>query len=164
MKLFYSLFAAVLIVSAPVYAREQAPEAKQSVSKSEKPDVQLALSEWKAAVESASLDDIMKLYDKNAIMISTFAQEPLTKHEQIIGYFKKVIVNPDIKVDIEDSHPRIFGNVAVNSGSYTLSYTQEGETVSIPARYSFVYVLQGGKWLIVDQHSSRVPLPDKEEK
>ena len=164
MKLFYSLFAAVLIVSAPVYAREQAPEAKQSVSKSEKPDVQLALSEWKAAVESASLDDIMKLYDKNAIMISTFAQEPLTKHEQIIGYFKKVIVNPDIKVDIEDSHPRIFGNVAVNSGRYTLSYTQEGETVSIPARYSFVYVLQGGKWLIVDQHSSRVPLPDKEEK
>ena len=106
----------------------------------------------------------MKLYDKNAIMISTFAQEPLTKHEQIIGYFKKVIVNPDIKVDIEDSHPRIFGNVAVNSGRYTLSYTQEGETVSIPARYSFVYVLQGGKWLIVDQHSSRVPLPDKEEK
>ena len=158
---FYSLLAFLLFSSQPAIAREQAPEVKQGVSRqSDKPDIQAALIDWKAAVESASFDDIMKLYDKHAIMISTFAQNPMTKREQIAGYFKKVIVNPDIKIDIEESHPRIFGNFAINSGRYTLSYTQEGEPISIPARFSFAYALEGGKWLIVDQHSSRVPLPE----
>jgi len=161
---FYVLLAAALLVTTPVMAREQAPEIMQNIAKqSNKPDVQVALTDWKVAVESASLDDIMKLYDKHAVMISTFAQDPMTKREQIVAYFKKVVVNSDIKVEIEDSHPRVFGNVAVNSGRYILSYTEEGEPVSIPARFSFVYALEGGKWLIVDQHSSRVPLPTEKK-
>jgi uncharacterized protein (TIGR02246 family) len=161
---FLSLVVVALVMASPVLAREQAPEDKHAVPKSDKQDVQLALTQWKNAVESGSVDGVMKLYDQNAIMISTFAQNPMTKREEIRGYFKKVIVNPDIKVEIEDSHPRVFGKMAVNSGRYTLSYTQDGEPVSIPARFSFVYVLENGNWLIVDQHSSRVPLPDKEEK
>ena len=142
-------------------AREQAPEVHPAASKSDVPDVQNALIDWKAAVERASLDGIMKLYDKDALMISTFAQVPMTKREQIAAYYKKVVVNTDIKVDIDDTHPRVFGDVAINSGRYTLSYTQEGETISIPARFTFVYVLKGGKWMIVEQHSSRVPLPEE---
>jgi len=125
------------------------------------PDVGAALTQWKEAVESAKVDDIMKLYDKHAIMISTFAQNPMTDRKEIMGYYKKVVVNPDIKVEIEDSHPRVFGTIAINTGRYTLSYSQEGEPISIPARFSFVYQLQGGKWIIVDHHSSRVPLPEE---
>lgn len=119
------------------------------------------LEQWKAAVESASISNIMKLYDKNALMISTFAQDPLTTREQIADYYKKIVANPDIKVGIEDTHPRLFGDVAVNSGRYTISYTQEGESIVIPARFTFVYVMQDGQWKIVEQHSSRVPLPEK---
>lgn len=141
---------AAMLVTAPVYAAE-------------KPDVSEALNAWKAAVEAGNVDDIMKLYDKKAVMISTFAQQPMRKREQLIGYFKKVIVNPDIKIEIEDSHPRVFDNVAVDSGRYVLSYSQEGETISIPARFTFVFALEDGKWMIVEQHSSRVPLPDEAE-
>lgn len=151
MKSLTRLFAlAALLIAAPAFAAET-------------PSVEAALNDWKMAVEGGNVDAIMKLYDKNAVMISTFAQEPMTKREQIKAYFKKVVPNPDIKVEIEDTHPRLYGNVAVISGRYTLSYTQEGEPVSIPARYTFVYALEGGKWLIVDQHSSRVPLPDDEK-
>lgn len=126
-----------------------------------KEGVDAALTQWKETVESGKVDDIMKLYDRKAVMISTFAQDPLTKRSQIEEYFKRVVVNPDIEVSIEDTHPRVFGNMAANSGRYTLSYTQEGEQISIPARFSFLYVLKGDKWLIIDQHSSRVPLPDE---
>lgn len=126
------------------------------------PDVAAALDAWKAAVESGDLKDIMKLYDKNAMMISTFAQAPLTKRSEIEDYFKKVVVNEGIKVDILESHPRVFGAMATNDGRYELSYTQEGEEVNIPARFTFVYQLQNGKWLIVDQHASQ--MPDKREK
>jgi len=145
---FASLAMMVLLFSFPAMARDQVP------------DVNDALKDWKAAVESASVDNVMKLYDRHAVMISTFAQDPMTKREQIAGYFKKVLTNPDLKVEIEDTHPRVFGTMAVNSGRYILSYTQDGEPISIPARFSFVYQLEGGKWMIVDLHSSRVPLPD----
>lgn len=123
-----------------------------------KPDVAAAITEWAQAVEAGKLEDIMKLYDKNALMISTFAQAPLTKRSQIEDFYKKVIVNPDIEVEILESHPRQFGDVATNSGRYSLSFTQEGEEVSIPARFTFVYALKGGKWSIVEQHSSRMPV------
>jgi len=147
---FYGLFAALVFIVSPVFADQV-------------PDVQKALSDWKAAVESGSVDNIMKLYDRNAHMISTFAQAPMTKREQIAEYFKKVVSNPNIKVDIQDSHPRIFGNMAIDSGRYTVSYTQEEEPIVIPARFTFVYILTGGKWMIIEQHSSRVPLPDDDK-
>ncbi len=127
------------------------------------PAVDTALTEWVEAVQSRSLDNIMRLYDKDAIMISTFAQHPLTTRAQLKEYFTKVIANPDVVVDVTESHPRMFGDMAVNTGQYTLSYTQEGEPEEIPARFSFTYVLRGGKWIIVDQHSSRVPLPGKKK-
>ena len=158
-----SLIAATLLFASPVIAREAPSDDKPAAKSAGKQDVDGALTQWKEAVEGGNVDAIMKLYEKHAIMISTFAQDPLTKREQIEGYFKRVIVNPDIKVEIEDTHPRTFGTMAVNSGRYTLSYTQEGEQVTIPARFSFVYSLEGGKWLIVDQHSSRVPLPDEQK-
>ena len=37
----------------------------------------------------------------------------------------------------------------------------EGDEVTIPARFSFTYRLEGGKWMIVDHHSSRVPLANE---
>jgi uncharacterized protein (TIGR02246 family) len=139
------LFTALLISSAAYAKGQQAPDVKE------------ALKQWEITVESGTLQDIMKLYDKNAIMISTFAQTPLTSRSQLEDYFRQVIENPDIDVKIEESHPRVFGDMAVNSGRYTLSYTQDGEPVSIPARFSFVYVLRKGQWVIVDHHSSRMP-------
>ncbi|MEZ5691798.1 MAG: DUF4440 domain-containing protein [Rickettsiales bacterium] len=126
----------------------------------EAPDISSALVDWKQAVEGKSVDKILSLYDKDAIMISTFVLQPMTKREELVGYYKKVIENPDVRVKIEDTHPRQFGDMAVNTGKYVLSYTQEGEEVVVPARFSFVYQLRDGKWIIVDHHSSAVPVAE----
>lgn len=153
----YFLFALFLIIfAAPTlsFARGSAPVAVKAAV----PDVSSALVDWKDSVEGGDVDVIMALYDKKAIMISTFVQSPITSREGLFGYYKKVVANPDVRVEIEEENPRKFGNMAVNTGRYTLSYTQEGEAVTIPARFSFVYQLQGNKWIIVDQHSSRVPI------
>jgi len=45
----------------------------------------------------------------------------------------------------------------VISGLYTFSFEEDGKMVSIPARFSFVYEKENGKWLIVEHHSSKVP-------
>ena len=124
------------------------------------PTVASALTTWESAVESGSIDKIMALYDKEAIMFSVFAVKPLETPKALREYYKKVVANPDINVTVTETHPRQFGNVAINSGLYTLSYTQDGETVTIPSRFSFTYLLKDGKWMIVDHHSSKVPLAE----
>lgn len=130
----------------------------QSAQSAAAPDVKEALLEWKTSVEAADMDAIMALYAQDAIMISTFAQKPLTERKQIEGFFQMVVVNPDIKVEILESHPRTYDKMATNSGRYALSYTQEGEQVVVPARYTFVYKLDNGKWMVVEHHSSRMPV------
>ncbi len=152
-------FARNLLVAALIAASAFIAKPSDAASK---PDVATALTTWKAAVESGKLEDIMKLYDKKAVMISTFAQAPFTKRSEIEEYFKLVVVNENIKVDILESHPRVFGDIAIDDGRYEIGYTQEGEEVSIPARFTFVYQLQGDKWMIIDQHASQ--MPDKREK
>lgn len=147
--LLRNILVVVMLVSTATFA--------QSAQSAANPPVASALTEWKEAVEAGKLEPIMKLYAKDAIMISTFAQNPLVKRSHIEDFFKKIIVNPDIKVEILESHPREFDGMATNSGRYELSYTQEGENISIPARFTFVYQLKGGKWIIVEQHSSRMP-------
>jgi uncharacterized protein (TIGR02246 family) len=127
------------------------------------PEPEAPLYAWVEAVESGKIDAIMALYDKDAIMISTFAHYPMTTREKIREYYKKVVANPDITVEITEAHPRAYGAMAVNTGQYTLSYTQEGEDIVIPARFTFTYVLRDDKWMIVDHHSSRVPLPKREK-
>jgi hypothetical protein len=125
------------------------------------PDVSNALKQWEAAVESRSVERIVAFYDRKAIMFPAFATKPITTRTQLTEYYKKVVSNPDVKVEITETHPRQFGNVALNSGLYTLSYTQEGEQVVIPSRFSFTYILSGGNWVIVDHHSSKVPMEQK---
>jgi uncharacterized protein (TIGR02246 family) len=147
----------MLLLSLPAFARDAAPVAANEGT----PKVESAIEDWKAAVEGGNAQAIAALYDKNAIMISTFVQLPITKREDLLAYYKKVVANPDVQVKIEETHPRQYGNMAIDTGRYTLSYTQEGEEIAIPARFSFVYQLQNGKWMIVDHHSSRVPLPEK---
>ena len=37
----------------------------------------------------------------------------------------------------------------------------DGETKTLPARYSFTFVKDGGNWMIVDHHSSAMPAPPR---
>lgn len=143
------------LFASPAFARG----VPQVAVKEGTPEVASALDAWKQAVEGGDAQAIVALYDKNAIMISTFVQQPITKNTDLLAYYKKVVANPDVRVEVEETHPRRFGNVAVNTGRYTLSYTQEGEEVVVPARFSFVYQLQSGRWVIVDHHSSAIPTP-----
>jgi hypothetical protein len=70
-------------------------------------------------------------------------------------------VLPGPKVSFSEQLIRVYGNIAVNTGYYTFSYTEEGEPKTLPARYSLVFVKDGQNWLIVDHHSSAMPAPPR---
>jgi uncharacterized protein (TIGR02246 family) len=73
-------------------------------------------------------------------------------------------VPPDYKGVLGEQRIRVFGDVAVNTGTYTFvgpARDAAGKPISRPARFSFVYRNRDGRWLIVDHHSSAVPPPPK---
>jgi hypothetical protein len=55
--------------------------------------------------------------------------------------------------------PDVYGDTAINSGIYTFSSVRDGKPITIPARFSFAYRHRDGRWVIIDHHSSVVPVP-----
>ena len=125
-------------------------------------EVSTPLKEWVAAVESGNAEKVVALYDENAIFFSTFAVKPMKTQGERLAYYKKVVAESDIRIDIVESHPHVFGNVGINSGLYTFHYTQDGEPVTVPARFSFTYLRLDDKWRIIDHHSSKIPGSQKD--
>ena len=126
----------------------------------EKEEVDAAFTSWRTALSSGKAENVVKLYDKDAILLATLAAKPLTTQEQRTEYFTGLTAKPKLTATVNDKHIRLLDeDDAVVSGIYTFSFEEAGKTVEIPARYSFVYEKENGKWMIVEHHSSKVPQP-----
>lgn len=133
-----------------------------AVSAGDKEDVAAATAMWTKLFVDDNPGPILALYAKDAVLWGTLSptrrETPETLREYFVGAFKAL---PGHKVEFGDQLIRVYGNTAINTGYYTFSYVKDGQARSIPARYSFVYVKQGGKWLIADHHSSAMPAPPR---
>jgi uncharacterized protein (TIGR02246 family) len=122
-------------------------------------EVCAATKAWADAFNTRDPGRVLALYEADAVLWGTTSptlrNTPATRRE----YFATMPQRPNLRVTIGEQHVRVFGNVAVNSGTYTFANHQDGEVTSNPARFSFTYVLRNGHWMIVDHHSSAVPTP-----
>jgi uncharacterized protein (TIGR02246 family) len=123
-----------------------------------KEDVAAAAAAWATALGTDDPDKVLPFYSEDAVLWGTLSPTVRANraalNDYFIGAFK---VLPGLKVSFGDQLIRVYGGTAVNTGYYTLSYVKDGETKSLPARYSFTYVKNGNRWLIVDHHSSAMP-------
>ena len=54
---------------------------------------------------------------------------------------------------------RVYGQFAVQAGTYTFAWQgEDGATVEKRARFSFTYRKDGSSWIIVEHHSSSMPI------
>jgi uncharacterized protein (TIGR02246 family) len=134
----------------------------QSAWAQAKEEVAAAAAKWAEVFVDDNPDRILALYAPDAVLWGTLSptirQGPPALREYFVAAFK---VLPEHKVSFGDQLIRVYGNTAINSGYYTFSYVKDGETKTLPARYSFVYVKGDKGWLIVDHHSSAVPAPPR---
>lgn len=102
--------------------------------------------------------NIVKTYSNDAVFLGTFAKNIKQGRALIstyfVGLFKKENLNvqftKEIYVnDIEDGY--------IICGIYNFSYTENGATQTVRARYSFTIQYINGKPFIINQHSSVVP-------
>jgi len=117
---------------------------------------------WCNAIDSSKGDvqRVVKYYAKDAILLPTLSARILrnNKHGGISDYFVHLTSRPNIKCKSGMLITQMLSdNLAVNSGYYEFSYTEDGKIKKIPARFNFVYKKVGDSWLIINHHSSVLP-------
>lgn len=120
-------------------------------------NVQALGKDWGTALASRDVNQITALYAQEAVLLATFNDE-LDTPDEIKNYFIGLTQKPDLKVVFNTENVQVLDdNTVTNSGLYTFSYTENGKTVEVPARYTFLYEKKGESWMIVKHHSSVRP-------
>lgn len=144
MKFLHPIVLSVLLLPALVLAGDRE-------------EVAAATGEWERAVDAHDAARIASLYDHEALLYATF-QTRLDNPGEILSYFERLVEKDNLQVDFHRRDIRVFSeNCAINSGLYTFFYTENGKKVSVPARYTFVYLKENGAWKIIEHHSSLNP-------
>ena len=120
-------------------------------------DVTAATRAWAEAYNSRDPQKIQALYAPDAVFWGT-SSPTLRDTPALIGeYFKNSPSQPNARVELGEFKVRVWGDTAASTGSYTFTDMRDGQAVRRPARFSFVFHKQEGRWMIVDHHSSSVP-------
>ena len=129
-------------------------------SESAKGEIAAVTNEWAAGMSAHDIDRVVALYDGDAVLWGTRSPTIRTTPEKVREYFAILkSVPPSYKAVLGEQHIRVYGDMAIDSGTYTFSEERDGKQILRPARFSFVLRNIGGRWLIVDHHSSAVPSP-----
>ncbi|GAA1878426.1 SgcJ/EcaC family oxidoreductase [Streptantibioticus ferralitis] len=117
--------------------------------------------QWNAALATGNAYRVANLYAPNAVLLPTVSARIRTNRAEIVDYFKHFLENKPVGT-IQKRYINILGrNAAIDTGLYQFRLTgKDGETTKVNARYTYVYQLRGGKWLIVNHHSSELPTGD----
>src|SRR5262249_22316415 len=149
-----AISAVVLVLSAGVSVQTATACSKEAVAG--------VVDRWTTVLAENNPDTIVPLYSKDAVLwgtlSSTVRSDPAGLKAYFVGAFQTL---PKLTVKFGEQFIRVYGDTAVNTGYYTLFYTKDGETKSIPARYSFTFVKEGNDCKIVDHHSSAMPAPTR---
>lgn len=132
---------------------------------SEKEQVAAATQAWIDGMASHDPERVAALYAPDAMLWGTTSPSIRDNSAAIRDYFNLLTrVPPDYKSILGEQRIRVYGNLAINSGTYTFvgpARDTAGNPLKRPARFSFVYHKRDGRWLIVDHHSSAMPAPPK---
>src|SRR5437763_17198566 len=137
-------------------------QTKPVASTGSKEDVAAATAKWGQTLGENDPDKIVLLYATDGVLWGTLSPTVRSDRAALRDYFVTAFkVLPGLKVAFGDQLIRVYGGTAVNTGYYTVSYLKDGETKTLPARYSFTFVSNDQRWLIVDHHSSAMPVPPR---
>lgn len=122
-----------------------------------KDEIATLTQEWIEAFAEHNVNRIIALYSKDALLWGTNGLTLRTTPEEVRGFFESAFGIPNIEVRFDNQTVRVFGDVAIAAGNYTFTGGGGDSRQDRPARYSFTFAKQDGRWLIVDHNSSLMP-------
>ena len=148
--------AAVAAVCAVALA---APSVAHAAKDPGAPAIARAYNTWTTALAAADCDgeQVAELYTGQAILLATF-KEYVAGRPAITDYFDELTCKENLTVSTQRITTARIGSMGYATGLYTFAYdTVDGTTIDVPARFTFVFELRNGRWLIVNHHSSINP-------
>ena len=146
---------AAVAAAQPGAATAAAPAA--AADSPSKDPIAAATAAWVEAFNSRDAARLSALYDADAVLTDASESGPRVGAAAIAQYYKDVARRPTQRVALGERSTRRFGDTAIDSGTLTYFEMRDGTATTTPGRYSVTYQNRGGKWLIVDHHTSSAP-------
>jgi uncharacterized protein (TIGR02246 family) len=119
--------------------------------------IRALFADWNAALATGDPQKVADRYAPNAVLLPTVSNQVRSDRAEIVDYFEHFLQGRP-SGQVLDSHVAVLGaDDAIDAGTYRFALTKNGRQSTVDARYTFVYEKVGGKWLIVNHHSSAMP-------
>lgn len=155
---------AVLAVTAAPWAVSSAtasPASPASVATTQwtvsERQIRALFTQWNRSLATLDPQRVADRYAPDGVLVPTVSNQVRTNRAEITDYFEHFLVNRPQAV-ITESHVKILDpTTAIDTGTYRFTLRPDSGTRVVDARYTFVYERIGGRWLIVNHHSSAMP-------
>lgn len=131
----------------------------QHDTKPSKKQIAALFDGWNAALKTGDPEKVANRYASDAVLLPTVSNKIRTDRAEIVDYFEHFLPNKPVGKKVETIVNVLDSNSAIDTGIYefTLTDPKTGEKRVVEARYTYEYEKRGGKWLIVNHHSSVMP-------
>jgi uncharacterized protein (TIGR02246 family) len=144
--------------SAQTAAPAPAPVVQQAGTKASQQDIAALFPVWNAALATGDPNKVADLYAPDAVLLPTVSDDVRTSRAEIVDYFQHFLENKPSGTIEKELVNVLDADTAINTGVYRFAITgKDGKPTEVEARYTYVYELRDGKWLIVNHHSSSMP-------
>ncbi|GAA1151764.1 uncharacterized protein (TIGR02246 family) [Kitasatospora gansuensis] len=122
-------------------------------------EIAALFDQWNAALQTGDPERVADRYAEDAVLLPTASPRIRTNHAEIADYFEHFLLKKPKGEKIRSVINILDQDSAIDAGLYRFHLTdpKTGETKPVEARYSYEYEKRGGKWLIVNHHSSVLP-------
>jgi uncharacterized protein (TIGR02246 family) len=113
------------------------------------------------AFQEGNLDAYMAAYADNAIVQSSLSPFRIEGKEAIRAYLTALFqIYPGRRVFVRQPVTRAYNDDLVIQNNYIVLYAtdQKGQVAALSLRSSVTWAKLGGRWQIVDTHTSRLPV------
>ena len=121
-----------------------------------KNEIQDQFEMWNQALQTENPDKVVACYAEDAILLPTVSPRVRHNHDEIRDYFVHFLSKKP-RGRIVEQNIRIYDTIAINSGLYNFTLTENGNDSDVAARFTFVYKKYEDRWLIIEHHSSILP-------
>lgn len=142
----------------PIHTAAGAERTEQCAAITEKA-VATLFDRWNQSLQTGNPDKVAANYVADTLLLPTVSNMPRDTPAEIRDYCVHFLrKRPFGRID--ERTIKVVCNQALDAGLYTFRLTgPDGKTTGVHARYTFNCVLQAGKWLISQHHSSMMPEP-----
>lgn len=151
MRVFIGLFVMAALAGCDSTSQDGLTESCTPVTEN---DVAALFDRWNQSLLTGDPHIVVANYAQDSILLPTVSNKPRLTPEEREDYFVYFLEKgPSGTIDLRLIE--LGCNFAVDSGLYTFTFAETGESVS--GRYTFVYRRDGSEWLIASHHSSAMP-------